>query len=611
MSMEEKIAQFKKTLFELEKEYISHSNVPTDMVISLVATFKEFYRYLDLKASRSRWDEYTSSLTNILLKWAHSNSDITEVEFKYLLENKCILTSMYMAGFDTRQRRLVENFYPTNNFTKNLTKILLLISLNNLNSKFFVAYQNAPDNVAFQLAVSWLSERCITTKSGKVYHQKIISGFDRFKEVSVDPDFYNWVAKAYMYTTYSNSVKKDSIKQLFHELISKQLYQEGDKNILSFNRQNIRKRPRLVIIHEYFSDSHVMTRIYQETLKSLEAEFDVYNLSWSNEPCSKITKRLKKVVKTKPNLTSIIGKLKQISPDILFYPSIGMHALVIALSSLRLAPIQLQGFGHPSSSHSPFIDGSIHGSSEFKNSGKEQYFTYEGYKQGIHLPFTLKEINVSKNYCRQAIVDSSKLNVGINAKVMKLCPDFISFLSSIDWGQNATLNFFPAETGTEFLICEKLLHEQFPTSVVHHMEDYEVFMQQLSEQDLAVCPFPFGNTNGILDTMFLGLPTFALKGFEVCSSSEFQLLNTVGASFCTFSTKAEMALAIEQFVHDKRYRNTVVKDFRRLTGKYIKRNNRMTAQRYEAENFKKWIKQHLINYDLDSRKVDHKLIQAG
>jgi hypothetical protein len=516
-----------------------------------------------------------------------------------------------MSGFDIRQRRLVENFDPTNNFTKNLTKMLLLISLNNLNVKFFVAYQNAPDNVAFQLAVGWLSERCITTKSGKVYHQKIISGFDRFQEVSVDPDFYNWVAKAYMYTTYSNSVKKDSIKQLFHELIRNQLYQTSDENTLSLNHQKIRKRPRLVIIHEYFSDSHVMTRIYQETLKSLEAEFDVYNFTWSDEPCSKITRRLKNVVKTEPNLTSIIGKLKQISPDILFYPSIGMHALVIALSSLRLAPIQLQGFGHPSSSHSPFIDGSIHGSSEFKSSGKEQYFTYESYKHGIHLPFTLKKVHVSKNYCRERAVGLGKLKVGINAKVMKLCPDFMSFLKSIDWGQNVTLNFFPAETGTEFLICEKLLHEQFPNAVVHHMEDYEVFMQQLSEQDLAVCPFPFGNTNGILDSMFLGLPTFALRGFEVCSSSEFQLLNTVGASFCTFNTKAEMALAIEQFVHDKRYRKVVVKDFRRLTGDYIKRNDRMNAQRYEAENFKRWIKQHVARYNLDSHQVDHKLTHAG
>lgn len=593
----------------MEKEYINNSVVPTHMIVSAVSAFKEFYRKLELKGSRSFWDEYTSSLTNILLKWAHSNSDISESDLKYLLENKCILTSMYMAGFDTRQRLLIENYDPANKFAKNLTKTLLLVSINNMNSKLFVSYQNATDNVAFHLAVSWLSERCITTKPGKIYHQKLIDSFHRFRSVTVDPEFFNWVAKAYMYTTYSNSVGKDSIKQTFHELISRGIHQSAAKNSLSFSQQKIRKRPRLVIVHEFFSDEHVMMRIFQATFKSLEAEFDVYNLSLSNEPCSMLEKRLANVVKTEPNLTNIIGKLKQISPDIIFYPSIGMHALIIALASLRIAPIQLQGFGHPSSSHSPVIDGSIHGSSEFNRSGKEKYFTYEGYKCGIHLPFTLKKIPISSK-TRCELMELQKINIGINAKVMKLCPDFIEFLQTIDWGENVVLNFFPAETGTEYLICQKLLSTQFSNAIVHQMENYETFMKQLSEQDLAICPFPFGNTNGILDSIFLGLPTFALKGFEICSSSEFQLLNTIGASFCTFDTKTEMVSAIEQFVHQKQYREGIVADFKRLSQDYIKRNDRKKAQRYETENFTKWINQHVVDYK-KSRLSDKKIIQIN
>ena len=183
----EKVEQFKKTLFALEKEYVNSSLVPTHLIISAVSDFKEFYRDLEFKETRSFWDEYTSSLTHILLKWAHSNSDLSGSELQYLLENKCILTSMYMAGFDTRQRLLKENYDPSNNFVKNLTKILLLVSLNNLNSKFFISYQNTTDNVAFHLAVSWLSERCITTKPGKIYHQQLIDNFHRFRAVKVDP----------------------------------------------------------------------------------------------------------------------------------------------------------------------------------------------------------------------------------------------------------------------------------------------------------------------------------------------------------------------------------------------------------------------------------------
>jgi predicted O-linked N-acetylglucosamine transferase (SPINDLY family) len=48
--------------------------------------------------------------------------------------------------------------------------------------------------------------------------------------------------------------------------------------------------------------------------------------------------------------------MKAANPDIIYYPSIGMAIWVIAMASLRLAPIQVMTYGHPATSNSPYID---------------------------------------------------------------------------------------------------------------------------------------------------------------------------------------------------------------------------------------------------------------
>ena len=128
------------------------------------------------------------------------------------------------------------------------------------------------------------------------------------------------------------------------------------------------------------------------------------------------------------------------------------------------------------------------------------------------------------------------------------------------------------------------------------MEDYETFMRQLSMQDLALCPFPFGNTNGILDCIHLGLPTFVLKGTDVCSSPEFDLLKYSGNEDCIFPTKGSLKLAIENFISDEDFRITLTDKFQKAAALCVEQNDIGAAQDYEARNFAIWINEHVKNY---------------
>lgn len=595
-NMQKCIESFKTFLFELEREFASDQYISTTKLIHLLDELSIFYRSVDTEFSKLRWTEYCSILANILTKWANSNAVVSADQLASLVKYKSLLSSIYLASHDSEQKVLMRNYDPKNDYNQNYTKVLLLVSINNITREVYRGYTAAPDKYALMLSIGWLSERSQMTKYAAVYHQKLVEDFQRFENLLIDLDYVSWLSKAYMYTTYSNSAGKDSIKGTIHKLISRSIHFHSEQGSLSFARSKIRSQPKVLIIHEYFSDSHVMMRCFIAILQKLDKEFDVHHLTWSTEEYSQTSSKLKNVHTCNDNLSDIIAAIREFQPDVIFYPSIGMNTLVISLASLRLAPIQLQAFGHPSSSNSPHIDGSLHNNlMGFTNSGCEKLTVYEGYREGMYMPFTLSKI--SKNIKSNKRTESGGLiNIGINAKVMKLSPEFMIFLKRLNWQNESRLNFFPAETGTEYLGCCNLIQRYFPGAKVHHMTNYETFMRELSTQDLAICSFPFGNTNGILDCLHLGLPTFVLKGSQICSAPETQILTASGLGEYVFLTKEQMSEAINKFLVDAKFRRNVRKEFREKSRDYIKRNNLELAQEYEADNFSKWIEQSISDF---------------
>lgn len=596
--LQKHIEKFRVHLFELEEDMTTGKDLATSKVIDLISSFTNFYRSVDTETVQLRWTEYCSIMSNILSNWANSNSSVNKDQLRILAIHKSVLSSIFLSGYDSEQRALLRCFKKENKYKQNFTKVLLLISINNMNKELFRGYQTAPDLEALYLSAGWLSERTQMTKYASVYHQKLIDDFSRFDKLSIDLDFISFLSKSYMYTTYSNSVGKDNIKAVTHNLISRAIHKYSDKRALSFSRKELRKRPKIIVVHEYFADTHVMMRCHLSILSKLDEEFDISHLTWSDENFSETANQVKEVITCPDDLSSIISYIKMLGPDIILYPSIGMNTLVIALASLRLAPIQLQLFGHPSSSHSSVIDGSLHNNNlGFVNSGPEKLSIYEGYKEGMYMPFTLKKLK-SKIVHDPISKLTKKLNIAINAKVMKLCPDFMIFLRRIDWPENTQLNFFPAETGTEYFACSNTIHRYFPTAKVHHMSDYESFMRELAVQDLAICSFPFGNTNGILDCLYLGLPTFALRGEEICSAPESQILSIHGLQEFIYLNKEKFSQAITKFLVDDDWRDSVCDVFKLKSELYRDRNNCEAAQQYEARKHQEWILNSIKLYDV-------------
>jgi predicted O-linked N-acetylglucosamine transferase (SPINDLY family) len=592
IDINKQVTQFMGELRLIERKYICGEEISSSNVIELIDVLSTFHNVINVNTHLLQWREICSSVSNILTRWAYSNSKITHQELIQLLTRKRYLTEIFLAGNDHSQKTLLRSIDFHKNFKQCLTKILILISINNVTLDLFKLYKKTPKNEAFLLATAWLSERAQITKAAKVIHQKLVSDFSRYRSLSVtfDESLYINFCFTYMFVTYSTSNEKNQLKSILHHIQRKNLLHLEPKQNTSFKKVRS-KRPIVVIIHEKFSDGHVMLRCYLPMLKHLEKDFEVIhmhnsqdNFEESNALCSIVIR-----CNTTPEM---IRKINEISPDIIYYPSIGMSANVIGLSSLRLAPIQLQGFGHPAASHSPVIDGSIKLCYDFHSDGPEVCHEIDGFKNGIYMPFTLAPITEDITYSPLS-VQTGTLNIAVNAKIMKLNPRFMNFLSEIDWGTDTKLHFFPAERGIPFISCMNLIHSKFPTAEVHKMENYENFMKNLARMDLAICPFPFGNTNGVLDCIHLGVPMFALKGNELCSQAEYRFLTKMGLPEFIFESEDNLKIGVQLFLNDQSYRKQATAKFQVCAQNMIHSNDMLEAAKYSGAQHSKWFRKML------------------
>lgn len=596
MTLKNYFLDFKQALFSNEKKLFSPDGVSTSDIIDLAIQFESLHSQGEAIEFQFDLKQYFSSLTTILSSWAHSNAQMDHEQLSYLIKIKPVLVCMYLTGFDPKQEILLRGYDEKNEYKQNVTKILLLLSINNITKDLYRAFLSLEIETSFYFASAWLMERCQMTLNARVYHQKLVDTFHKYKDVAVEPDYFSKLSLAYMFTSYSNSVGKDQIKGTISDQIANTIYRYNNVHNVSTSRTAIRNTPTILIIHEKFSNNHVMMRCFLRPLEYLKKKFEIVHLAAGSDAYDQLEKECSKIVSANHNFRTAIDCIRDIDPDVILYPSLGMHALPIMLSTLRLAPIQLQLFGHPSSSHSREIDGSLLPSTKFHTTGPEKCTQTAPFMGGIDIEYN--SLNFEYRIPHRPASDlNDKLNVAINGKSMKLSSRFIEFLSTINWPENVQLNFFPGERGIHHAIVENFIKKYFRNSKVYPLTTYADYMKNLAIQDCAICPFPFGNTNGIIDSMKIGLPTFVLKGEELCSFPEYELLNFFCLEEFVSNTQKEMAESIVNFLSNKTLRQSLSEKFQKNASFYLTNNDVSKAQKIRGETYSEWITSHILDYN--------------
>jgi predicted O-linked N-acetylglucosamine transferase (SPINDLY family) len=200
------------------------------------------------------------------------------------------------------------------------------------------------------------------------------------------------------------------------------------------------------------------------------------------------------------------------------------------LTNLRIAPLQMIALGHPATTHSHAID----------------YVVVEEDYVGSDDCFSEKLLKLPKDgmpYRPSAAADGLKVIVqpkpkpdvvliAMCATTMKINPRFLNTCARIVRESKVPVHFqflIGHAMGLSFPNLQRVVHQFLgPHVTVFPHQHYTAYMDVIAGCDMFINPFPFGNTNGIIDTISAGLVGICKTGPEVHEHIDEGLFRRLG-----------------------------------------------------------------------------------
>jgi predicted O-linked N-acetylglucosamine transferase (SPINDLY family) len=209
-----------------------------------------------------------------------------------------------------------------------------------------------------------------------------------------------------------------------------------------------------------------------------------------------------------------------------------MSAFVIALASLRLAPVQAASFGHTATTGSPEIDAMILPDDFVGDAGlfSERLVRLPAAAMPYRLRGDIDYAEIGRR-ARTLRGEGGPVRIAVPASVMKLGPPLIDALASAAAATRSPVAFHVLALGCAGLGHEELrrrLAERLPMARVHEEAPYEAYLERLAGCDFFVCPFPYGNMNSIVDAVMVGLPGVCLDGPEAHAHADVAYFRRLG-----------------------------------------------------------------------------------
>ncbi len=407
--------------------------------------------------------------------------------------------------------------------------LLAFLDIDHLTSELLdFAFTQNP-SLLLPLMIGWLSQRAIMTERGENNRTKILQSGHLIETVQIEDRHLPMLSVAYMYVTYAVYPGKHEFKRSLNKLY-RQLLERRHLHLRNIVLPK-RKKPRLLVIHEWFSHSHAMYRCYAPLIEALGKKFELHSLASREGIDNEAAKMFKSSTVVEPLKVGIPGILKEIErlkPDAIFYPSVGMAYWVILLSNLRLAPVQFASQGHPATTMSPVIDFMFVWRRGFKSDHLYSEKVVVGQTDSLFAPHKgLASARPNPRYT----VATSEVNIAINAKLMKLNHQILSICRTVTERSALPVifQFFPGERGWAFDGISQTIASHVPNSVVHPLMKYEDLLEKISMCDFAMSPMPFGNTNSVIDCSLLAVPNVGFVGEELSAQTDALVMELFGA----------------------------------------------------------------------------------
>ena len=337
----------------------------------------------------------------------------------------------------------------------------------------------------------------------------------------------------YMHCSYDIAENKHWVKKALNQVIRRHLLQGGwtDRDVTKLGERN--GKPVMVVLLEHFHSSHSIYRTHSTSMIAARERFHLIGVG--NEAVDAAGQAVFDEFHLLKG-DNIFGKLNELKDiyekngaAVLYMPSIGMDLTTIFASNTRLAPIQVIALGHPATTHSDFIEYVI---VEDDYVGSEKCFS----EQLLRLPkdaLPYVPSALAPQHVEYRLRENPEVvNIGIASTTMKLNPYFLAALKAIRDRANVKVHFHFAlgqSSGVTHPYVERFIKSYLGNDATAHPHaPYDQYLRILHNCDMMVNPFPFGNTNGIIDMVTLGLVGVCKTGAEVHEHIDEGLFKRLG-----------------------------------------------------------------------------------
>ncbi|XFA73902.1 hypothetical protein RYO59_002162 [Thermosynechococcaceae cyanobacterium Okahandja] len=325
---------------------------------------------------------------------------------------------------------------------------------------------------------------------------------------------------------------------------------------------------RIGVISGNWYPQHSVYRILQPFVAALQTEYEVVLYYFGN---TEIPPDRQGFTETH-YLPLVKGRLdleplRKHNLMLVYYPDVGMNAESILLSNLRLAPIQVMGYGHPVSTFGSEIDYVIGGAAvEVASAARQNYSERLVLIPGLGVscvrPQYQPEYPVPAS--QPLIINCSWYSQKVNYRLLHLLKEMVRlseepvvFQFFTGAGVARANNFLPFVADLQAILGADHVRVVPPCPYA----DYMALMEQGA---FALDAYPFGGGNTVVDALLIGKPILTYEGQKWYNRIGSALLRRVGLEeLVARDSKGYIQRAL-RLIRDRPYREGLVATIRSL-----------------------------------------------
>jgi len=412
----------------------------------------------------------------------------------------------------------------------NLLRMLLLRCMNSFVDVDFEKFWRA-HRVSVAIAfLNYIGSRCVFSRRAFEFREQLLEWIpSRLNEVKLGSITLSHLPSVYMNCSYALTAKKHAVKRPLIEQVRRACLEAGVVETSYPIPPRHAGQASIVVVGERFSLASSSFRCFASAVRSLRERFKVLGVIDPDPGGTLIAGFFDESIAIPregliPSVRTMAAEIAGRKPALIWYLGVGILPQVIALASLRLAPVQCASIGHNASTMSPAID----------------YFLLPEDWVASPACFSEKVVALPKAampfsprlppYVRRQPADGT-IRVAIAGSIAKLNPVLFDTIARIAVGANSDCEFhFFTGAGTDLPHAElsRIVRGIIPRAVFHRQMPFEQYMEKLAQCDFFLSPFPHGGMTTIMDTFQLGLPGVCLDGAEPHAHADAAIFARIG-----------------------------------------------------------------------------------